>query len=243
MLSAGYMERWWGPGWDGSLILSTNARPIPSVTLERNYTDPFKTKWLSWIGPWRASIAMGEAEVARRAGARRALLRGAREFQAAALAGVRPDAHRAVVRRRPALRLGHLHRHGARPRQPGRRTAADRRPARQPDGGLRHAPALALARACRWRSIRSGSARTKRAACRSKFIGQFGLETWGSTRSAAGGCAPNTPIPPAISRAQEPEFNCAYRNADLPAGLCLPRPDHRRTPWTTTAACTRSAAC
>ncbi len=62
MLSAGFMERWWGPGWDNSLILSTNARPIPSVTLERNYTDPFKSKWLSWIGPWRASIAMGRAE-------------------------------------------------------------------------------------------------------------------------------------------------------------------------------------
>ena len=62
MLSAGFMERWWGPGWDGSLILSTNARPIPSITLERNYTDPFKTRLLSWMGPWRASIAMGEAE-------------------------------------------------------------------------------------------------------------------------------------------------------------------------------------
>ena len=62
MLSAGFMERWWGPGWDSSLILSTNARPIPSVTLERNYTDPFQTRWLSWIGPWRASIALGEAE-------------------------------------------------------------------------------------------------------------------------------------------------------------------------------------
>jgi hypothetical protein len=64
MISAGFMERWWGPGWDGSLILSTNARPIPSITLERNYTDPFKTRWLSWIGPWRASIALGEAESA-----------------------------------------------------------------------------------------------------------------------------------------------------------------------------------
>jgi hypothetical protein len=62
MVSAGYMERWWGPGWDGSLILSTNARPIPSLTIERNYTDPFKTKLLSWLGPWRASIAVGQAE-------------------------------------------------------------------------------------------------------------------------------------------------------------------------------------
>jgi hypothetical protein len=62
MISAGYMDRWWGPGWDGSLILSTNARPIPSVTIERNYTDPFKTRLLSWIGPWRASVALGRAE-------------------------------------------------------------------------------------------------------------------------------------------------------------------------------------
>jgi hypothetical protein len=62
MLSVGLMERWWGPGWDGSLILSTNARPIPTITLERNYTDAFKTKWLSWIGPWRASVALGETE-------------------------------------------------------------------------------------------------------------------------------------------------------------------------------------
>jgi hypothetical protein len=62
MISAGLMERWWGPGWDGSLILSTNARPMPTITLERNYTDPFKTRLLSWLGRWRASIAIGEAE-------------------------------------------------------------------------------------------------------------------------------------------------------------------------------------
>lgn len=62
MISAGAMERWWGPGWDGSLILGTNARPIPSLTVERNYTDPFKTRWLSWIGPWRASFSVGQAE-------------------------------------------------------------------------------------------------------------------------------------------------------------------------------------
>jgi hypothetical protein len=62
MVSVGYMDRWWGPGWDGSLILSTNARPMPALMLERNYTDPFKTRWLSWLGHWRASIAVGQAE-------------------------------------------------------------------------------------------------------------------------------------------------------------------------------------
>lgn len=62
MISAGAMERWWGPGWDGSLILSNNARPIPSLTIERNYSDAFKTRWLHWIGPWRASFSVGQAE-------------------------------------------------------------------------------------------------------------------------------------------------------------------------------------
>jgi len=52
MLSAGYPERWWGPGWDGSLILSTNARPGPQLSIKRNITTPFSSKWLSWIGPW-----------------------------------------------------------------------------------------------------------------------------------------------------------------------------------------------
>jgi len=56
------MDRWWGPGWDGSQILSNNARPIPAITLERNRTDAFKTKWLSWIGPWDFSVIWGQME-------------------------------------------------------------------------------------------------------------------------------------------------------------------------------------
>lgn len=62
MISAGWMERWWGPGWEGSLILGTSARPIPSLRIERNYTDAFGTRWLSWLGPWRASLELGRAE-------------------------------------------------------------------------------------------------------------------------------------------------------------------------------------
>ena len=31
-VAASTQQRWWGPGWDGSLILSNNARPIPSLT-------------------------------------------------------------------------------------------------------------------------------------------------------------------------------------------------------------------
>ena len=62
ILSAGYVEQWWGPGWEGSLILSNNARPIPSLSIERNYADPFETPWLSWIGPWRLSFRLGQLE-------------------------------------------------------------------------------------------------------------------------------------------------------------------------------------
>ena len=62
MFAASAQDRWWGPGWQGSLILSNNARPIPSLTIERNVTKPFKTKWLSWMGPWDFTFLLGRLE-------------------------------------------------------------------------------------------------------------------------------------------------------------------------------------
>jgi len=62
MLSAGAMDRWWGPGWQGSLILGNNARPIPALALERNSTQAFESKWLSWIGPWDLAVVWGFLE-------------------------------------------------------------------------------------------------------------------------------------------------------------------------------------
>jgi hypothetical protein len=61
-IAASTMDRWWGPGWDGSQILSNNARPIPSLTIDRNRTDAFETKWLSWLGPWDFSFIAGQME-------------------------------------------------------------------------------------------------------------------------------------------------------------------------------------
>ncbi|MCP4414444.1 MAG: capsule assembly Wzi family protein, partial [Gammaproteobacteria bacterium] len=55
-IAYGYVDKWWGPGWDSSSILSTNARPTPGFMIQRNYPDPFETKWLSWIGPWTFNI-------------------------------------------------------------------------------------------------------------------------------------------------------------------------------------------
>lgn len=61
-IAASTMDRWWGPGWDGSLILSSNARPIPALTIDRTFTDPFETRWLSWLGPWDVSAMFGRME-------------------------------------------------------------------------------------------------------------------------------------------------------------------------------------
>jgi len=56
------LDRWWGPGWDGSIILSNNARPIPSISIDRTFTDAFDSKWLRWIGPWDLSVHFGQME-------------------------------------------------------------------------------------------------------------------------------------------------------------------------------------
>jgi hypothetical protein len=64
-IAASMMDRWWGPGWDGSLILSNNARPLPALSIDRNYTEPFDTKWLAWLGPWDMSVMFGRMESAR----------------------------------------------------------------------------------------------------------------------------------------------------------------------------------
>lgn len=61
-VAASTLDRWWGPGWDGSLILSSNARPVPALTIDRNVTDPFESRWLSWLGPWDLSVIFGQLE-------------------------------------------------------------------------------------------------------------------------------------------------------------------------------------
>lgn len=62
MLAAAMTDRWWGPGWQGSMILSNNARPIPAFTIDRNSTAPFESKWLRWIGHWDFTTLWGFLE-------------------------------------------------------------------------------------------------------------------------------------------------------------------------------------
>lgn len=62
MLHAGYVDRWWGPGWEGSLIYGSNARPLPSITFERNYSDAISHPALAWLGRWRFVATVGRFE-------------------------------------------------------------------------------------------------------------------------------------------------------------------------------------
>jgi hypothetical protein len=222
MVSAGYMERWWGPGWDGSLILSTNARPIPSVTLERNYTDPFKTKWLSWIGSWRASIAMGRAE-----------------SSDVPVPDVRFFAARINFKPRPWLEFG-LTRTAqwcggdrrcdwdtfvdmvlgndnqvvdgeATADQPGNQMAGYDMRLRSP---WRRLP---VAFYTQW------IGEDEAGGLPSKFLGQFGLETWGTSRLGNWRLrAEYTDTACSFSR-RSPEFGCAYRNSIYPQGYAYRR--------------------
>lgn len=52
ILGAGSIERWWGPGWQSSLILSNNARPAPGYFIRRNESLGSHMPLLSLLGPW-----------------------------------------------------------------------------------------------------------------------------------------------------------------------------------------------
>jgi len=62
VLGAGAIDRWWGPGWQSSLILSNNARPMPAVWLNRKDASAPETDWLEWIGPWQFTVFAGQLE-------------------------------------------------------------------------------------------------------------------------------------------------------------------------------------
>jgi hypothetical protein len=62
LMSANELERWWGPSHESSLILSNNARPMPTLTVERAEARPFESNWLSWLGPWRFNFSISQME-------------------------------------------------------------------------------------------------------------------------------------------------------------------------------------
>lgn len=63
--SLGSKKNWWGPGWNGSLALSTNARPLNGLSIERNFSDPSELNFLNWVGPWDVSLLIAEMDNSR----------------------------------------------------------------------------------------------------------------------------------------------------------------------------------
>lgn len=58
-LYGGYVEKWWGPGNDGALLFSNNARPFPKVGITRLSPDPINLPVLRWLGPVTFDIFAG----------------------------------------------------------------------------------------------------------------------------------------------------------------------------------------
>lgn len=56
------MPRWWSPSYVDSLILSNNAPPLPTLTLQRMSAEAFQTKWLKWIGPWSFTTSLSQGD-------------------------------------------------------------------------------------------------------------------------------------------------------------------------------------
>lgn len=66
LISANTLERYWGPSHESSLILSNNARPMPTFMIERAEARAFETPWLSWLGPWRMNFGVSQMESKRK---------------------------------------------------------------------------------------------------------------------------------------------------------------------------------
>lgn len=61
-LGVGAIDRWWGPGWQSSLALSNNARPVAGLWLGRQTPYAPQSRWLRWIGPWDFQVFGGQLE-------------------------------------------------------------------------------------------------------------------------------------------------------------------------------------
>ena len=55
-------QRFWGPGKDAGLIMSTHAHGIPSISFTRIQQKAFSHRWLRWVGPWDYVVIMGQLE-------------------------------------------------------------------------------------------------------------------------------------------------------------------------------------
>jgi hypothetical protein len=206
MLSAGWLDRWWGPGWQGSLILSSNARPVPALALDRNEALPIDLPVLRWLGPWRLSTFMGQLE-------------GGRDHPEPLLFGLRVE-----IRPHPTLQLA------------ASRTAqwcGDDRPCdlgtfwdllvgNDNDQDLAQQPGNQLAGFdLRWTwpggrvplaAYAQGIGEDEAGFLPSKYLGLFGLETWGDLAGGSWRAHVEYADTACDFLSDPPEFGCAYFN-------------------------------
>jgi hypothetical protein len=216
MISAGAVDRWWGPGWDGSLLLSSNARPMPAVTVERNYTDASALPVLRWFGPWRASLVLGQAEGSDVA------VRDSRFFAARVNFKPQPWLEFGLSRTaqwcgegRPCdggtfvdLLLGRDNRSAVLPveREPGNQMAGYDFRLRSP---WRPLPLVVYSQFI---------GEDEAGGLPSKFLGIVGLETWGDNAVGSWRARFEFGDTACSFMRSAPEFNCSYRNELYPQG-------------------------
>jgi len=206
MLSAGLTERWWGPGWQGSLILSTAARPVPAIAIDRLRSDRFELPVLRWLGPWRLSAFMGQLE-------------SDREYPDALLFGLRVE-----MRPHPTLQLG-LSRTAqwcGEGRPCGLDTFWDLLVGNDNQEDLDEQPGNQLAGFdLRWTwpggrvpvaVYAQGIGEDEAGGLPSKYIGLVGLEFWGSFGDASYRAFAEYSDTACDFTSSPPEFGCAYTN-------------------------------
>jgi len=212
MISAGYLDRWWGPGWQGSLILSSNARPMPSIAIDRNESTPFDLPVLRWLGPWRLSTFMQQFESDRDYS--NALLFGLR-------AEIRPHPTLQIAASRTAQWCG-----DGRPCDLG--TFGDLLVGNDNDQDLAEQPGNQLAGfdvRWSWPGARvplvlyaQGIGEDEAGFMPSKYLGLFGAEVWGDLAGGTWRAHVEYADTACDFLQSPPEFGCAYTNSIYTSG-------------------------
>jgi hypothetical protein len=207
MVSAGYFDRWWGPGWQGSLILSNNARPMLSIALDRNESTPFDVPVLRWLGPWRLSTFMQQFE-------------HDRDYPYALLFGLRAE-----IRPHPTLQLAasRTAQWCGEGRPCGLDTFWDLLVGNDNDQALDEQPGNQLAGFdVRWTWPGSrvplalygqGIGEDEAGFLPSKYLGLFGVETWGDMGGGSWRAHLEYADTACDFLADPPEFGCAYTSS------------------------------
>jgi hypothetical protein len=53
---------WWGPGWQDSLILGSNAPAFKAIGVQRRWASTSDSRWLAWLGPWNGELFVAQTE-------------------------------------------------------------------------------------------------------------------------------------------------------------------------------------